>query len=55
MPAPLPAGSGGTHQTLVTTKGVSRGPDEQATYEAEVGFEYRTINVASQSIVTNYS
>lgn len=55
MPEPLPAESGGTHQTLVTTKGVSRGPGEQATYDAEVGYEYRSIDTATQSIVTNYS
>lgn len=55
MPDPLPAENGGTHQTLVTTKGVSHGPNDQATYDAEVGYEYRSIDVASQSIVTNYS
>ncbi|KAA1174635.1 hypothetical protein FP026_29755 [Rhizobium tropici] len=55
MPEPLPAENGGTRQVLVTTKGVSRGPDEQATYDAEVGYEYRSIDTASQSIVTNYS
>lgn len=55
MQDPLPAENGGTHQTLVTTKGVSRGPDERATYDAEVGYEYRSIDVATQSIVTNYS
>lgn len=55
MPAPLPTKEGGTRQVLVTTKGVSRGPNEEATYDAEVGYEFRSIDAEHQSIVTNYS
>lgn len=55
MPKPLPTEKGGTHQTLVTTKGVLRGPGEQATYEAEIGFEFRATDTERQAIVTNYT
>lgn len=55
MPEPLPTEKGGTRQILVTSSGVSREPGEQATYEAEIGYEYRSIDAASQTIVTNYS
>lgn len=55
MPQPVPTEKGGTRQILVTTKGVVRGADEQATYEAEIGYEFRAVDTERQLIVTNYT
>jgi len=55
MPKPVATQQGGTRQTLVSTKGVSRGPGEQALYEAEVNYQNRTVDAPTQSIVTNNS
>ena len=55
MPEPVAMQKGGTHQTLVSTKGVSQGPGEQAIYEAEVNYQNRTVDEPTRSIVTNNS
>lgn len=55
MPKPAPAKKGGTRQILVNTNGVSRESNEQATYDAEIGYEFRSIDIERRLIVTNYS
>ncbi len=55
MPKPVAMQAGGTRQTLVSTKGVSQGPGEQAVYEAEINYQNRTVDAPTQSIVTNNS
>ncbi|SCB34227.1 hypothetical protein [Rhizobium multihospitium] len=55
MPKPVAMQAGGTRQTLVSTKGVSQGPGEQAVYEAEVDYQNRAMDVQTQRIVTNIS
>ncbi|WP_267555719.1 hypothetical protein [Rhizobium rhizogenes] len=47
--------AGGTRQVLVYTKGVSQDEGEQATYEAEVGYEFRHTDPERRSIITNYT
>lgn len=55
MPAPIANPAGGTRQVLVYTKGVSQDGGEQATYEAEIGYEFRHVDPERRSIITNYT
>lgn len=55
MPKPITNPAGGTRQVLVYTKGVSQDGGEQATYEAEVGYEFRHLDPERRSIITNYT
>jgi hypothetical protein len=55
MPEPVTNPAGGTQQILVYTKGVSQDEGEQATYEAEVGYEFRHVDPERGSIITNYT
>jgi hypothetical protein len=54
MPKPLRSPHGGTHQTILSTKGVVRGVGEQATYNAEIGHVNRAIDINFRLIVTSY-
>ncbi|NTJ65869.1 hypothetical protein G6M50_16390 [Agrobacterium rhizogenes] len=55
MPKPVTNPAGGTRQVLIYTKGVSQYGGEQATYEAEVGYEFRHPDPERRSIITNYT
>ena len=55
MPKPVANPAGGTRQVLVQTKGVFQDGGEQATYEAEVGYEFRHVDPEQHSIITNYT
>ncbi|WP_068398042.1 hypothetical protein [Rhizobium sp. AC27/96] len=55
MPTPVANPAGGTRQVLVYTKGVLQDGGEQATYEAEVGYEFRHTDPERHSIITNYT
>lgn len=55
MPAPVANPAGGTRQVLVYTKGVSQDGGEKATYEAEIGYEFRHVDPERHSIITNYT
>lgn len=55
MPKPVANPAGGTRQVLVSTKGMSQDGGEQATYEAEVGYEFRHVDPERRSVITNYT
>ncbi|WP_168880195.1 hypothetical protein [Rhizobium sp. P28RR-XV] len=55
MPEPVTNPAGGTRQIRVYTNGVSQKEGEQATYEAEVGYEFRHVDAERRSIITNYT
>ncbi|WFU05743.1 hypothetical protein QA648_21475 (plasmid) [Rhizobium sp. CB3171] len=55
MPEPVATQEGGTRQTLVSTKDVSQGPGEQASYEAEVDYQSRAVDTRTRSVVTTIS
>ncbi|MCB8877983.1 hypothetical protein [Acidisoma silvae] len=54
MPKPIVTRQGDTHQTILSTKGVDRGPGQQAVYEAEIGHVNRAIDTQFHQIVTSY-
>jgi hypothetical protein len=54
MPKPLKSPHGGSHQTILSTKGVVRGVGEQATYDSEIGHVNRAVDIKFHLIVTSY-
>lgn len=55
MEAPVKLPKGEIQQILLSTQGISRGAGEQASYDAELGFQIRTADQNQQFIVTEYS
>jgi hypothetical protein len=54
MPKPLKSPHGGSHQTILSTKGVVRGVGEQATYDSEIGHVNRAVDIEFRLIITSY-